>query len=295
MRRRAVVLAASTLLAAFPASSGTILERVLASLSAMEPDGFRAVLANVAENAGSVMDRPRTLAKGDQVVIGFDVTGAPVTAEAGPLGLHIDSETASGLQSGLAAGIYPVGSALYRLPPAGQLSLFEADQAGHRLDLAHELLAARIDGSVRFQAFAEVSQDPALVAVRALSASLAAPDGGAPGFVSTTVLGAVNSGSVLKGMELGSSLPPLVASVTAGADGQIMMATSGDALAVMSSSARFGSMNGGIGLAMNEAANGAAVDGSIAVAMAGLQGRIGALTTTVLGAVNTGIVRSETD
>jgi len=275
---------------ATPVQAETILERVLSMLDAQ---GFSGVFANVAENASRMVNLPRSLSQGDQVIIGFDASGAAVTALAHADGLRVDPATAGTLVSGLAAGIYPVGSSLYRLPPAGQLSLFEQDRAGQALALAREFLTTRIDGSIQFSAFAKVTEDPAVVATASLSVTLADPlVRSMSDKVASTVLGAVNSGAVLKGLDLGGGVPAEVSSLVAGANGHLERAMTAGARAQWVTTSPFGGSDTGAVLALNAAANTAEVTGALRIRIEAASARIGAITSTVIGAVNSGVVRT---
>jgi len=122
---------------------------VIALLDAAYPDIKASnISANIAENFSNPTIQNRSLETGDRVIIGYDVTGSAVHGTADAFGVFVDSSQASALGSGVSAGLYPVGSAVYSLPPAGQLSIFEQSSSGASLALAQELVMTRIDGSI---------------------------------------------------------------------------------------------------------------------------------------------------
>ncbi len=294
--RKAALLATGLVLAAPVAQAESILVRVLNLIAASEPLRLSAVFANVAENAGSLIESRRTLMEGDSVVIGFGSDGLPVTRIAGPLGLGVDAETAASLSGGLASGIYPLGSALWRLPPAGQLALWNEDQSGHALTEARALLAGRIDGGIDLIAFAQIVEDPRLVTVAALSVSLAEPVREAVDRrVQSMVLGAVNAGTVLQGLnfrETGDIIQHQVSAVEAGSGRLVEAATSATSSALNAKITAFGAAPGITTLALNLAGNTATVDGAVHLMLRDVSARIGTLTTTVIGAVDDGTIRT---
>ena len=130
-------------------ASASILERVIALLDAAYPHIKASnISANIAENISNPTTRTRSLATGDRVIIGYDTTGTAVLGTADAFGVWVDRSQASALGSGVSAGLYPVGSAVYSLPPAGQLSIFDQSSSGGTLTPAQETVMTRIDGSI---------------------------------------------------------------------------------------------------------------------------------------------------
>ena len=117
-------------------------------------------------------------------------------------GVLVTESTAAGLSSGLAAGIYPPGSALYAVPPAGQLSLFQEAQDRRALALATELVMTRIDGSVTNIITGIVP--PEMASVYALQQGPAI--GVVLGEVQSTVIGSVNTGEIVTHVDVTASL-----------------------------------------------------------------------------------------
>ncbi|MFO8127505.1 hypothetical protein [Yoonia sp.] len=106
------------------------------------------ISANIAENISNPTIQNRSLATGDRVIIGYDTSGTAVLGSADAFGVFVDPSQASALGSGVSAGLYPVGSALYSLPPAGQLSIFAQTSSGGPLTPAQETVMTRIDGTI---------------------------------------------------------------------------------------------------------------------------------------------------
>ena len=281
-------------LSAFQAGAAT-LEGVLARIQQMGKSPLMSVMVNMAENIAIPTLEDRRLFAGDRVILGYDGAGNPVTGTAGPMGIVVSSAMAGSMPSGLSAGLYPVGSALYALPPAGQLSLFAETSGGQRLERARDLAMSRIDGTITNVINGVLMPDlvPAtLVAVydaqRALDAVLDMDT------MRTTVLGAVNTGEIVTQIKV--SLQP---------DGQIDMALAainhGAGIAVSEAqtrSASAGSLDisqiGGRtdvqALALNLAHSASGISGAVVNRVNGQSASIGEIVTTVLGAVNGGRV-----
>lgn len=95
------------------------------------------------------------------------------------------------------------------------------------------------------------------------------------GDLSTTVLGAVNTGEI-----------------TLGVNQDLSEAIAGTSSAVSSSIAQIGGVADTSALVLNVASNATDVIGSVTSSFTGLNGSIGNVATTVLGAVNTGTITS---
>ena len=98
------------------------------------------------------------------------------------------------------------------------------------------------------------------------------------GDMTTTTLGAVNTGEIVLGL-----------------NADVDEATAGNTRAVSAAMAQLGGADASGVLAINIAANMTRIDGSITNALTGVNGTIGDLSTTALGAVNTGTIVSGLD
>ena len=179
------------------AAEASLLAEVLDRIARMGPSPLAAIMVNASVNAPAALTTPRHLAQGMRVIVGYAASGAPVEAVAGQDGLLITPETADNMRTGLAAGLYPIGSAVFSLPPAGQLSLYEADRDGLRLQRATEMALATVDGSIT--TIIDGLLLPDLAPLGTVARSVAATDPRALRIdqVTTTVLGAVNSGEIV--------------------------------------------------------------------------------------------------
>lgn len=272
----------------------SILERVLSLLDDAFPQ-FKAsnISANIAENISNPTSRPRSLATGDQVIIGYDASGLAVLGTADAFGVWVDPSQAAALGSGVSAGLYPVGSAVYSLPPAGQLSIFEQSSSGASLALAQELVMTRIDGSIT-NVMASVT--PKLTAdVTAFNSGLFSSyiDVSTMG---STALGAVNAGEIITHIQVITGPDALgtngldLAHLGRGPNTTFDYAHAGDISALTH---RVSQMGGGVNesmLALNIASNATEVTGRVSNIIVGLNGSIGNIVTTTLGAVNGGMI-----
>lgn len=290
MRSGALILVA--LWAAAPAHGAT-LDRVLDRIAGMGLSPLAAVVMNAAVNASRPGSGARLLAPGDIVVIGYTAEGGAVTARAGTDGLSVTDETAWGLAAGLGPGFYPVGSQLFALPPAGQLSLFAAAQDGRRLAEARDLALSRVDGSVttvvRGLLLPELA--PAL-----LASVYDAPGTGVQiGGMVSTVLGAVNAGEIALALDARwdpTALTPKIdlaqAAIARGSGVVMSEAVTSRAFAT---SAEIGSTVAGSGVMMlNIASNAMALTGAVVTDVQGVTLAAQTMATTVLGAVNGGSI-----
>jgi len=301
---RAAFLSALLAADAAPASA-SILAEVLEKIAGMGRSPLAAVMLNASINEPVATVSQRRLSEGVRVIIGYDPQGVAIEETAGPSGLVVTPAMAQGMQSGLAAGLYPPGSALYSLPPAGQLSLYEADMQGNRLDAAMGATLAVVDGSIT-----NIMQGvllPDLAPVRALAADLGA--GGPPalelGTISTTVLGAVNSGEIVGAIEVrtdeaGQSFTVDLERARIATGGSIAMteAVAGNIAASAMEIRQIGGSAGVGAIAANLSANMGEVRGRVTTTVTNQSTTISSITATVIGAVNSGIVdtgRTATD
>jgi hypothetical protein len=275
-----------------PASAESILERVLVAIADMgDGSPLTGIFANIAETVPGLTAVPRRLSAGDEVIVGYDANGAPVTATAGLTGVQVDSTSAAQIATGLAAGFYPIGSQLYQLPPAGQLSLWQSAQDGAALDEARTLLASRIDGRINVAGLATVTNDVDYVALASVATDEASRAAALGQSIQSTVLGVSNSGTVLTG--LSAIVDPVdLSAVRYGLNVDIRHATSGAALAISEVSTQLGGQSDSRILALNVAANVVDVTGAIRIDLAGVSMHIDDVRSTVLGAVNGGSIVS---
>jgi hypothetical protein len=291
-----VVCCAATFAVAPSFASASILERVLALLDVAYPQ-FKAsnISANIAENIGNPTTRPRSLATGDRVIIGYDTTGMAVLGTADAFGVWVDPSQASALGSGVSAGLYPVGSAIYSLPPAGQLSIFEQSSNGSSLALAQELVMTRIDGRITNML---TSVTPIITTdITAFHAGIAMSyiDVATMG---STALGAVNAGEIITHIQVITGPDALgvagidLAQLAKGPNAAFDYALAGEVSAL---SHRISHMGGGLNestLALNIASNMTEVTGRVSNIIVGLNGSIDDLVTTAIGAVNGGKINN---
>jgi len=293
---RAAFASALMSTAATPASA-SILAEVLERIAAMGRSPLAAVMLNASINEPGTAVVQRGLSEGQRVILGYDAQGRTVEGTAGPSGLLVTPDMAQTMQSGLAAGLYPPGSALYSLPPAGQLSLYEADRQGNRLDRATEAVLAVLDGSVTNIVQGVLLPDLAPVQTLAMDIGATAPPMLALDRISTTVLGAVNSGEIVASIEVrtdeaGRSFTVDIDRARIATGGSIALsgAVAGD---VMASTMTIREIGGGAGagaVAANLSMNMGEVRGRVTNAVTSQSTTIASITTTVIGAVNSGIV-----
>lgn len=291
------VLCAATFAVSPTCASASILERVLQLLDTAYPHiKVSNISANIAENISNPTTRPRSLATGDRVIIGYDPTGVAVLGTADAFGVWVDPSQASALGSGVSAGLYPVGSALYSLPPAGQLSIFEQSSNGSSLALTQEMVMTRIDGSITNML---TSVTPKLTSdVTAFNSGmfLSYIDVSTMG---STALGAVNAGEiithiqVITGPDASGTNGIDLAHLGRGPNTAFDRALAGE---ISTLTHRVSQMGGGLNesmLALNIAFNTTEVTGRISNIIVGLNGSIGDIVTTAIGAVNGGTISTE--
>ena len=305
-RLRAVVsiatFAAVQGFAVAPAGAASILEDVLDALSGLYAAPLVAMFGNAAINVPTQTMVTATLRAGDQVIIGYDALQNPVQAVADAAGLTVTAEQAASLQSGLQAGLYPAGSALFSLPPAGQLSLYDQSADGMALARAEEMFLSRIDGRVTNIVTGMLFPD---LAPTVLAAAYD-PNGSDPldhlasttAQINSTVLGAVNTGAVVSNVQvLVGGLPGLGeglgrAKISIGANGLVGLAKTEAALAVSAGLGQMGAAPETANITYNIAVNAMAIDGRVMNRVSASTARVAQITSTVIGAVNGGAINS---
>jgi hypothetical protein len=275
-------------------ASASVLERVLQLLDAAYPHiKASGISANIAENTSNPIALNQTLKSGDSVVIGYDVTGTAIFGTADALGVLVAPAQAAALGSGVNARLYPIGSALYSLPPAGQLSIFEQASNGDVLSLAQETVMTRIDGSITNLV---MTVTPTLAPdVTAFGSSMTSTyiDFSEMG---STALGAVNAGEIITNVQVLTGADALgvkdigLALLNRGPNESLNLAVAGDVLAI---SSRINQMGGSLNesvLSLNLATNSSEVTGRVQNTILGLNARVDNIVTTAIGAVNGGSV-----
>jgi hypothetical protein len=275
-------------------ASASVLERVLQLLDAAYPHiKASGISANIAENTSNPIALNQTLKSGDSVVIGYDVTGTAIFGTADALGVLVAPTQAAALGSGVNARLYPIGSALYSLPPAGQLSIFEQASNGDVLSLAQETVMTRIDGSITNLV---MTVTPTLAPdVTAFGSSMTSTyiDFSEMG---STALGAVNAGEIITNVQVLTGADALgvkdigLALLNRGPNESLNLAVAGDVLAI---SSRINQMGGSLNesvLSLNLATNSSEVTGRVQNTILGLNARVDNIVTTAIGAVNGGSV-----
>jgi hypothetical protein len=282
-----------------PAGAGqaSILEDVLLRIEMMGSSPLSAVMVNLAENVAKPRHSYLSLQPADMVIVGYADDGSAVMVQAGEAGVTVSAELAQGMSSGLPAGLYPVGSQLYQLPPAGQLSLYEESREGEALAQARALLMSRIDGSIttvitgirlpdlapaQLATVYDIRHDSDLLALERIN---------------STVLGAVNTGEVVTNVSAAwhtNELAPLIgvrlAEVSMGANADVSEAVSNTAGASSLALIQLGGSSEVSALVLNQATNGLAIAGQIRTVVESQTVRIGETVTTAIGAVNAGAV-----
>lgn len=299
---RTVFAISAISMSGMPASAETVLENVLRLLTRFDEAPLTGFFGNIAANAGGLETSPRQLRALDQVVYGYDALGTPLVGTAGPSGLVVTPVMARDAATGLTAGIYPVGSALYDLPPAGQLSLLKEAQDGAALRQATETLLSRVDGSIttvivglRFPDLVPNSLVPVL---RQVAINQIVPDFTA-GPLTTTALGAVNAGQVVTNVVVtlgdtvpnGTTLADHMGQIAAGASASMQVASAGAVRAVQSTMTGMAGQPGGRAILLDLASNQTEVIGRVDLVIEGANASVADIATTVLGAVNSGSVR----
>lgn len=294
-RLNCALLAATFLLSMGAATaSASILERVIALLDAVYPELKASnISANIAENFSNPTTRVRSLKVGDSVIIGYDTEGMAVLGTADAVGVWVDPLQSAALGSGVSAGLYPVGSAIYALPPAGQLSIFEQSSDGASLGLAQEIVMTRIDGSINNVI---TSVPPILTTDLTAFDSRMRASYVDVSTIASTALGAVNTGEIVTHIKvltgsnaLGAPVMDL-AQLAKGPNATFEAANAGNVSAIAH---RITQMGGGLEesmLALNVASNSSEITGRVSNIIVGLNASIGSIVTTTIGAVNGGSI-----
>lgn len=280
-----------------PLAASTILQDVLAALGGLYGGPLVSMFGNGAFNAPQLTAVSVGLQAQDQVIIGYDPQQNPVYVTAGQTGLVVTPAQAASLQSGLAAGLYPPGSALYNLPPAGQLSLYDRAVDGVILARAEEMLMTRIDGHVSNIVTGMLFPDLAPTAIAAAQnpAQLLELENLAPK-IDSTVLGAVNTGTVVSDIKVVvASVPDQLgglglSEIAIGANALAGLARTEDALAVQGGMRQLGGDLELASVSYNMAMNAMDVNGRITNQITATTMRVGEIASTVLGAVNGGSI-----
>jgi hypothetical protein len=293
--RKIAIAAASQLVTASPLAASTILQEVLNTLGEMYDAPLISMFGNAAFNAPERITVATTLKPADRVIIGYDAVQNPVFGVASDTGLLVTPEQAAALQTGLAAGLYPQGSTLYRLPPAGQLSLFNQAADGVELARAEEFLMTRIDGRVSNIVVGMLLPDLAPAAmVAAYDPVTIAGKARLPSTIDSTVLGAVNTGTVITNVEVivgglpGGANDLGLSSVSVGANGLAGLARTKSAMALSAGVRQMGYDADIASVSYNIAMNAMDVDGRVRNEIRATNFRVGEITSTVIGAVNGG-------
>lgn len=288
------------LLSQADAVGASILEDVLFQIDLMGSSPLSAVMINLAENIAVPLQSSRTLRAGEQVVVGYGVDGTPVEVLAGQAGVWVSPDTAHSLQTGLEAGLYPVGSQLYDLPPAGQLSLFEQSREGAALVQAQELLMSRIDGSITNIIIGIQPYELAPSELAQVYSSTQDNDLLAMETIDSTVLGAVNSGQIVTHVAAewrqGTAAEMLgiqLAQISAGSGVQIDEAMTVAAQAISVSSYELGGAPDSAALLLNQATNASAITARVLNIVQQQNLRVGDIVTTAIGAINAGSVNPQ--
>lgn len=255
------------------------------------------VMVNLAETIATPTLEDRRLFPGDRVILGYDASGNPVSATAGPTGLVVTPAIAGSMPNGLSAGLYPVGSALYALPPAGQLSLFAETSSGQRLERARDLALSRIDGTITNVIEGVILPDlvPATM-VAVYDAQRGLNDMSFMGDMRTTVLGAVNTGEIVTQIivrvQPEGQIDMALAAINQGAGIALQEAQTRSASASALDLRQTGGNSDVQALALNLAHSASEISGAVVNRVNGQSASIGQIVTTVLGAVNGGRVNS---
>lgn len=284
-----------------PAQS-SVLKDVLKFIDLMDAKPLEAMFGNIALNSAGISLQPKSLRDGDIVIVGYDRFSQPIQMVAGPNGLMITPEIATTASSSLSAGFYPTGSAIYTLPPAGQLSLFDESVDGQKLMLMREALLTRIDGSINFTNIGIIIPDLAptfhVATYGNLTTSLVnIPKRQLPTW-ETTVLGAVNSGEMVSHIDIIlGELPDNFANlelgqIKVGPNKALVLANTSTILVTAQKTSILSDADRSKAI-LNMAANSMEVRGNVSTRVGGVMQGISRINTTVIGAVNSGKIEFE--
>lgn len=279
----------------------SILGDVLFRIDQMGRSPLAAVMVNLAENIATPTLQERVLEPGQSAIIGYDAMGRAVEVMAGPAGVVVTSAMAQTLQTGLQAGLYPIGSQLYELPPAGQLSLFEQSRDGAQLAQAQALLMTRVDGRITNVITGVAFPDLAPAALTRVYQSNTDRDLLELAILDATTLGAVNSGQIVTNVAAewqsglaSQQLSIELARISTGANILVENALTTDVQVVSLVAQQLGGVGDSGALVLNQATNATEVVGRILNIVQDQQVSIGQLTTTTIGAINAGSVNPDT-
>lgn len=279
---------------AAPVQAETFFDRLMPLLEQIETLNVGSMMINAADNSpyGLVLV-PRRLQAGDLVIVGYDATGQADFATVGQGGLTLTSEATSTHVRGLPPGFYPIGSMLFQLGPAAQLSLYDSDFGGQGLDAAQQLMTSLIDGSITNRITGLVSHELTEVASLDLDFTQVVNLGRAE----TTALGAVNTGeiitSILADFDPERDVPELnfaLSQISNGYNGAVTAAETDTTRAIIEVTAAIGGSVDTAFLATNIASNASAITGAVVTTVQARALTARDFVTTVIGAVNGGIV-----
>lgn len=278
-------------------AAASVLAEVLAQIDAMGGSPLAAVMTNLAENIAVPVQGFRELRPNDRVIVGYDGAGAPVVLEAGNEGVFLSAEVASTLSSGLQAGLYPAGSLLFSLPPAGQLSLYEESRDGAELAHARELLMSKIDGSITNIILSAAPPELAPVQLASVYVARHTDDLLDLDSIRSTALGAVNTGEIITNVSAalvpGAVVPQInmrLAEVSSGANVSLDEVVSGTASSLHMVTGELGGSAFDRALVLNQSTNVSMVTAHVLTIVRQQNTNISEITTTAIGAINAGSV-----
>lgn len=283
-----------TLFASPMVKAETFFDRLLPLLEEIESLNVNAMMINLADNSPSGMTlMPRYLTAGDRVIVGYDVSGQPDYATVGETGLTVTAEDAFDHVRGLPPGFYPVGSMLFQLEPAAQLSLYESDFSGQSLEAAQVLVMSYIDASITTYISGVVSHELTEIAAIEFDFDQIID----VGTIQTTALGAVNTGEIVSNINVDFnpdlSVPEMnyaLSQIANGVNGAVSEAESTSTYAINGVTDAIGGTEDTAFLALNIASNSSAIVGRVMTTVHARSAVVHDVVTTVIGAVNGGIV-----
>lgn len=284
-----LVLSTSTM-----AKAETFFDRLLPLLEEIESLNVNSMMINLADNSPSGMIlMPRYLTAGDRVIVGYDATGQPDYATVGETGLTVTAEDALDHVRGLPPGFYPVGSMLFQLEPAAQLSLYESDFSGQSLEAAQVLMTSYIDASITTQISGVIF--PELTEIADIEFDFDQIFD--VGTIQTTALGAVNAGEIVSSINIDFnpdlSVPEMnyaLSQIANGVNGAVSEAESTSTYAITGVTDAIGGTEDTAFLALNIASNSSSIVGRVMTTVHARSAVVHDVVTTVIGAVNGGIV-----
>lgn len=276
------------------AQAETFFDRLVPLLDRIESLNVNTMMINVADNSPSgMMQVPRYLTAGDRVIVGYDEMGQPDYATVGQNGLTVTTEDALSHDRGLPPGFYPVGSMLFQLEPAAQLSLYESDFSGQSLEAAQVLMTSYINGNITTYISGVVAYE--LTEIAAIEFDFDQVFN--VGRVQSTVLGAVNTGEIATNITVDFDpdldVPEMnyaLSQISNGINGAVSAAESATTYAVSGTTDAIGGDVETAFLALNIATNTSAIAGAIMTTIRARSASVQDAVTTAIGAVNGGIV-----